>query len=271
MMKNGGHGPAHEKAMIKIDIIKLFCFYRMMSKFIFVVVIFGALGLYAEDDTAETDAPKLKMRGPSPHAFTYSHEQGGKLFVACAETDSGDVLGAILLWKPDGQEKLVDIETLSALDEVLRERVVRLGNKPANKKVLNIVAPAIGEYVRIQSAGSILFPNQIKSFLDQMKSHVSTAVYEGIKKKLVYPSDECGENSWTLAMFVLKSDGAIELNRFYGLFEPFAINKRVTEVIARTGVVPGFHYMPPGPEDEEAKPNGSTENKKALGLEADSE
>lgn len=193
---------------------------------------------------AKEERPKLTIDGPSPHGFTHSRLENGTMYVASCKDEAGREYGAILIWQSGKSGELTDLKTVSSLDKILSSQVEALGIKPERKKIMEMIAPAISEYAQLASGGSILYANEFQSFLNQMKARVPVGIYEVLKKRLVYPSGATLDETWTLPMFILKDDGAIELETFSGSFSPFSITKIETEVLLRSGSIPIGLYSP---------------------------
>ena len=198
---------------------------------------------------AQEERPKLTIDGPSPHAFTYSRLENGTLYVATYKDVAGREYGAILVWQSGKYGELTDLGTVSSLDKILRSQVDALGVKPERTKIMEMVGPGITSYAQLTSGGYILFPNEIQSFLGQMKAHVPADIYEVLKKRLVYPSRTPQGESWMMPIFILNDDGSIELETFSGSISPFSVMKRETEVLVRSGTIPDKFYCTPTVDD----------------------
>lgn len=189
------------------------------------------------------EEPKLVMRELMPHGFTYSPAQDGVLYVAFCSDGSGGEFGPVMVWKPGAGGKLINIGGLSSLDEILRGHIQRLGENQAKNVILGAIAPAIAEYIQLQSQGVIVYPSYKEEFLEKLKSKVSESIYNVVKSGLVYTAPQGDANVWSAIFFVLKQDGALERERFSGEFRPFSIKKRETEVVVEAGVIPKADYI----------------------------
>ena len=156
-------------------------------------IICAGVSLGVGDLHAEKDVPRLVMRRPHPHAFTYSELQSGTMYVASYRGECGGDFGAALFWKAGKGGKLVDLGRLSSLDEVLRGQVSLLGDSPTSKAVLDLVLPALGEYIQINAYGDILYELELSDFLAGVRRYVSVAEYDTLCRRLVYPGGLRGD------------------------------------------------------------------------------